>query len=172
MPSSTIIKIPSDDKTFEENCVPLFCGVLNDPNVKLVGTRGKAQSGIDLTGKRDRDPTQLVGIRCKLITRGGRLTEEIVRADFRKALTITPALTEIIVATTTNDDFEYDRIANTLSQELEALGRRIDAQVWGCDTLQPEIRAYGAALDAFDRRMRVCCFLHVRDQVTLAHART
>lgn len=150
MPSSTIIKMPSDDKAFEENCVPLFCGVLNDPNVKLVGTRGKAQSGIDLTGRRDRDPTQLVGIQCKLITRGGKLTEEIVRADFAKALQITPALTEFIVATTANDDLEYDRIANTLSQEQAALGRRIDVQVWGWDTLQPKIRAHKAALDAFD----------------------
>ena len=130
--------------------MPLFCGVLKDPNVKLVGTRGKAQSGIDLTGRRDRDPTQLVGIQCKLITRGGKLAEEIVRADFDKALQITPALTEFIVATTANDDLEYDRIANTLSQEQAALGRRIDVQVWGWDTLQPKIRANKAALDAFD----------------------
>lgn len=130
--------------------MPLFCGVLNDPNVKLVGTRGKAQSGIDLTGRRDRDPTQLVGIQCKLITRGGKLTEEIVRADFDKALQITPALTEFIVVTTASDDLEYDRIANTLSQEQAALGRRIDVQVWGWDILQSKIRAHKAALDAFD----------------------
>ena len=70
MLSSTNIKMVSDDKAFEENCLPLFCGVLNDPNVKLVGTRGKAQSRIDLTGRRDRDPAQLVGIQYKLITRG------------------------------------------------------------------------------------------------------
>jgi tetratricopeptide (TPR) repeat protein len=150
MPSSTIIKIPSDDKAFEENCLPLFCGILNDPNVKLVGTRGKSQSGIDLTGRRDRDPTQPVGIQCKLITRGGKLTEEIVRADLDKALKITPALTEFIVVTTASDDLEYDRIANTLSQEQMKRGRQIDVQVWGWDTLQPKIRAYKAALDAFD----------------------
>ena len=150
MPSSTIIRIPSDDKAFEENCLALFCGILNDPNVKLVGTRGKSQSGIDLTGRRDRDPTQPVGIQCKLITRGGKLTEEIVRADLDKALKITPALTEFIVVTTASDDLEYDRIANTLSQEQAELGRRIDVQVWGWDTLQPKIRAHKAALDAFD----------------------
>ena len=69
---------------------------------------------------------------------------------FDKALQITPALTEFIVATTANDDLEYDRIANTLSQEQAALGRRIDVQVWGWDTLQPKIRANKAALDAFD----------------------
>ena len=51
---------------------------------------------------------------------------------------------------TANDDLEYDRIANTLSQEQAALGRRLDVQVWGWDTLQPKIRANKAALDAFD----------------------
>jgi Flp pilus assembly protein TadD len=150
MSSSTIISIPSDEKEFEENCLPLFCGLLNDPNVKLVGTRGKGQSGIDLTGRRDRDPAQPVGIQCKLVTRGGKLTEKIIRADLEKALTIKPPLSEFIVVTTARDDLEYDRVANTLSQEQVKLGRQIDVQVWGWDTLQPKIRTHKAALDAFD----------------------
>ena len=71
MSSSTIIGLPTDSKAFETNCVPLFMGILGDPNVKLLGTQGKKQYGLDLIGRRDRDPAQPVGIQCKLITAGG-----------------------------------------------------------------------------------------------------
>ncbi|MEH6759212.1 MAG: tetratricopeptide repeat protein [Parasphingorhabdus sp.] len=150
MPASNIIGIPSDDKDFEENCVILFAGLLSDPNVKLVGTRGKAQSGLDITGRRDRDPNQPVGIQCKLITRGGKLTEKIIRDETKQALNVTPHLTEYIIVTTARDDPLYDEIATTISQEQAALGRKIDVQVWGWDTLEPKIRADKATLDAFD----------------------
>ena len=81
MASSTIINIPTDDKVFESNCVPLFAGLLHDPNVKLLGTRGKKQFGLDLIGRRNRDPGQPVGIQCKLITRGAKLTEATIRKE-------------------------------------------------------------------------------------------
>lgn len=92
MSSSTIIGIPTDDKVFESNCVPLFAGILGDPNVKLLGTSGKAQFGLDLIGRRDRNPAQPVGIQCKLITRGAKLQPSVVRSEVAQALTITPAL--------------------------------------------------------------------------------
>jgi len=150
MSTSNIIGVPSDDKAFEENCVPLFAKLLSDPNVKLVGTRGKGQSGIDLIGRRDRDAAQPVGIQCKLITRGGKLTEAIIRSEAAKALTIIPHLTEFFIVTTARDDLAYDKIANTIAQEQSKLGRKIDVQVWGWDTLEPKIRGDKASLDAFD----------------------
>ena len=73
MQSSTVIPMPSGDKDFEEKCVVLFCGLLEDPNVKTVGARGSAQQGLDLLGARKRDPAQPVGVQCKLKTKGGRL---------------------------------------------------------------------------------------------------
>lgn len=129
MSTSNIIDIPTDDKAFEENCVPLFAKLLNDPDVKLVGTRGKGQSGIDLIGRRDRDAAQPVGIQCKLITRGGKLTEAIIRSETTKALAIIPHLTEFFIVTTARDDLDYDKIANTIAQEQSKLGRKIDVQV-------------------------------------------
>lgn len=150
MSASNIIRIPADDKSFEENCVILFSGLLKDPNVKLVGTRGKAQSGLDVIGRRDRDSAQPVGIQCKLITRGGKLTEKIIRDETAQALRVKPLLTEYFIVTTARDDPLYDEIATTISQEQAALGRKIDVQVWGWDTLEPKIRTDKAALDAFD----------------------
>ena len=150
MSSSTIIGMPTDEKVFERNCIPLFAGHLNDPNVKLVGTRGKAQQGLDLIGRRDRDPAQPVGIQCKLITRGGKLTDAVIQAEVAQALTVTPPLTEFYIVTTATDDPLHDRVAIALSQEQKTLGRAIDIQVWGWDNMQERIRADARALAAFD----------------------
>lgn len=150
MSSSTIIGIPTDDKVFESNCVPLFAGLLNDPNVKLLGSRGKKQFGLDLIGRRDRDPAQPVGIQCKLITRGAKLGEATVRKEVTQALTIQPPLTEFYIVTTATDEPALDFLAIELSQEQAKLGRTIDIQVWGWDTLQDKIRADSRALSAFD----------------------
>ena len=150
MSSTTVIGIPTDEKVFERNCVPLFAGPLNDPNVKPYGTRGKKQSGIDLIGRRGRDPNQPVGIQCKLITRGAKLTEATVRAEAAAALTIRPVLTEYYIVTTATDEPALDSLAIELSQEQAAAGRIIDIQVWGWDTLQDKIREDARALAAFD----------------------
>jgi tetratricopeptide (TPR) repeat protein len=150
MASSNIIGIPTDEKAFEENCIPLFAGLLGDPNVKLVGTRGKKQWGLDLIGRRDRDPRQPVGIQCKLVTRGGKLTEKIVRDEVAQALLVKPPLTEFYIVTTATDEPALDLLAMTLAAEHTGAGRKIDIQVWGWDTLQQKIRADPQALNAFD----------------------
>jgi tetratricopeptide (TPR) repeat protein len=148
--SSTIITIPATDRDFEEKCVPLFAGILNDPNVKTFGARGMNQSGIDLIGRRDQDPGKPAGIQCKLKTKGHKLSAAEVRGDVRAALTITPALVELYVVTTASDDPALDRLALELSQEQRQLGRTINVQIWGWETLQQRIRADQKALNAFD----------------------
>lgn len=150
MASSNIIGIPADEKAFEENCIPLFAGLLGDPNVKLVGTRGKKQWGLDLIGRRNRDPRQPVGIQCKLVTRGGKLSEKTVRDEVAQALTVEPLLTEFYIVTTATDEPALDLLAMALAAEQDDAGRRIDIQVWGWDTLQQRIRADPQALNAFD----------------------
>ncbi|KXV79963.1 hypothetical protein AD953_00505, partial [Acetobacter malorum] len=129
MASSTIINIPTDDKVFESNCIPLFAGLLNDPNVKPVGTRGKKQFGLDLIGKRDRNPRQPVGIQCKLITRGAKLRETMIRKEVEQAMSIEPALTEFYIVTTATDDAAYDFLATKLAQEQAKRGRTVDAEI-------------------------------------------
>lgn len=148
--SSTVIPMPSGDKDFEEKCVVLFCGLLDDPNVKTVGARGSAQQGLDLLGARKRDPAHPVGVQCKLKTKGGRLTETEVRREVEHALRVTPPLTEYYVVTTASDDTAMDLLAMQLRQEQAKLGRQIDIQIWGWETLQQKIRRDQAAIDAFD----------------------
>jgi hypothetical protein len=86
MSSNNIIGIPSDDTDFEEKCVPLFAGIVNDSNFKRVATSGKNQQGIDLIGARDGDPHRPVGVQCKLKTKGDKLKETEIRSDVGRAL--------------------------------------------------------------------------------------
>jgi tetratricopeptide (TPR) repeat protein len=150
MLSSTIIPTPANDKDFEEKCVPLFAGLLNDRNVKTLGARGQNQWGLDLLGARDRDPAQPVGVQCKLKTKGGKLTEKEIRKEVDQALTVRPKLTEYYIVTTASDDSVMDTLAMTLRQEQAAAGRQIEIYVWGWDFLQQKIRADANAREAFD----------------------
>jgi tetratricopeptide (TPR) repeat protein len=150
MNSSTTIPIPSEGKDFERKCVPLFAGLLGDPNAKVVGTSGQGQKGLDILARRNRDPRQPVGVQCKLRTRGDKLTEKLIREEVDAALAVVPPLTEYYIVTTAPDDTAYDLLAVQLSQEQAALGRVIDIQIWGWDTLQQRIHADATALRAFD----------------------
>lgn len=149
MTTQSVIPIPADEAIFEQNIAVLFRSILGDPNVKRVAKRGKVQKGIDVVGKRDRDPAQPVGIQCKLRTTGRKLTEDEARAELEKALDFRPKLTEFFIATTAEDDVTYDEIAAKLSQEQAAQGRTIDVQIWGWNTLQDRIGEDQKALDAF-----------------------
>lgn len=149
--NTSVIPIPTDEKAFERQCRVLFAELLGDPHVKLVGTKGKNQGGLDLMGTRERDPHQPVGVQCKLITKvGGKLDLAGVRSDITRALALSPALTEVYVVTTASDDLTYDALAMTMRQEQAALGRIVEIQIWGWDNLQEHIREHVAALKAFD----------------------
>lgn len=148
--SSAIIPIPANERDFEEKCAVLFRDLLQDPNLKTVGSRGQGQRGLDLLGARNRDPRRPVGVQCKLKTKQNRLTEAEVRSEVKRALTVEPLLTEYYVVTSASDDTKLDMLAMTLRREQADLGREIDIQVWGWETLQHWIRSSAAALQAFD----------------------
>ena len=100
MTTQSVISIPADDTTFEQNVAILFRGILGDPNTKRVAKSGKNQKGIDVFGRRDRDAKQPVGIQCKLRTTNRKLTETEARVELTKAFAFTPALTEFFIVTT------------------------------------------------------------------------
>ena len=150
MTTQSVISMPANDATFEQNVAILFRGILGDPNTKRVAKSGKNQKGIDVVGRRNRDAKQTVGIQCKLRTTNRKLTDGEARAELKKALAFTPALTEFFIVTTADDDITYDEIAATLSQEQVVAGRCIDIQIWGWNTLQDRIGEDQKALDAFD----------------------
>lgn len=150
MGSSTIIGIPEREGDFERNCVVLFTKLIGDPYAKLVATRGKDQGGFDIIGTRDGDPDRPVGIQCKNKPKGGRLDLDAVRGDIDRMLAFTPPVTEIFVVTTASDDLKYDKLAIEVRQAQKLLGRSVNVQIWGWDTLTGHILGSPAALKAFD----------------------
>ncbi|MDP2620685.1 MAG: hypothetical protein Q8P46_11020 [Hyphomicrobiales bacterium] len=123
---------------------------MNDPNVKRLGTRGQRQNGVDLVGYRDRDPNQIVGIQCKLKSGRSRLSAREIHDEVKKALGYKPPLKEYFIVTTSKDDTKLTQLAQHLTQDQEAAGRRIHIEVWGWDTLQERIDQYDSAKQAFD----------------------
>lgn len=148
--AATQIPKPADEQAFERACVPLWRGLLNDPNVQRNARRGQGQDGVDLYGMRDRDPDQYVGIQCKLKGDGKELSEKEVRAEVDKAVKIKPALTEYFIVTTASDDGEMHELARIITAELRAKGHPMLVYIWGWNTLEEKISEDDAARKAFD----------------------
>lgn len=148
--AATQIPKPSDEQAFERACVPLWCGLLGDPNVQRNGRRGQRQNGVDLFGMRGRDPSNLVGIQCKLKGDGQSLAEPEVREEVRKALTFKPTLREYFVVTTAPDDVAMQELAREITAELYAAGTPMHVYVWGWGTLEEKIARDAEARKAFD----------------------
>jgi len=147
---STQIRKPESETEFEQNSVVLFCGILKDPNIKRLGTRGQKQYGVDLVGHRDRDPKQVVGIQCKLKTGTKKLSKAEVCTEVSKALKYKPPLTEYVIVTTAANDTNLQQYTQELMQAQEAQGRRIQIDVWGWGILSEAIKNDEKAKQAFD----------------------
>ena len=149
--TGTQIPRPIDEQAFERCMEILWRCILKDENAKLYGRRGQKQRGVDIVGTRDGDPQQIVGVQCKLKGVGGKLTEDEIRDEVRKALTFRPLLAEYIIVTTAPDDAELDKLARELS--LSASKDReitLKVQVFGWGSLERDIRRHPPALKAFD----------------------
>ena len=152
MDLSTSIQIPKpgDFGTFQRKCRVLFEAELGDPHVKEFGTGGQVQTGIDLLGvRRKLGLDHWVGVQCKLTIKAEKLKAGTVRKEAAAALTIEPALKELIIATTAADDVAMDKEAAQFSDEQAKLGRDFRVVVWGWDTLQAKILQHPEALNAF-----------------------
>ena len=148
--AATQIPKPADEQAFERASVVLWRKILKDPNVQRNGRRGQRQDGVDLSGYRDRDPGQLVGVQCKLKGDGHLLTEKEVRSEIKAALGFRPALNEFFVVTTSPDDAHLQRVARELTADFFRGGRNLMVAVWGWETLQERIAEHPEAMNAFD----------------------
>ncbi|MEZ2142262.1 hypothetical protein AAE026_08140 [Bradyrhizobium sp. DN5] len=146
----THIRIPKNDTDFETKTVVLFKGILKDPGVKRLGRRGQGQDGVDVVGYRDGDLRYLVGIQCKLKGPKEKLTAAEVREEVRKALKYKPALAEYFIVTSAPNDTKLDQLAQTLSKQQRAKGRKIRIEVWGWGVLEERINEDLEAKNAFD----------------------
>lgn len=147
---ATQIRPPANETEFEKNCVVLFRELLNDPNVKRVGTKGQKQHGLDIVGNRDRDPKKIVGIQCKLKSGRSKLTKTEAKNEIRMALRYKPQISEYFIVTTSKDDVALLQLAQQEMQKQEAVGRQLHIEIWGWDTLQEKIDQSEAAKKAFD----------------------
>lgn len=142
--------MPENEKEFEDRTAILFQQHVSDPNLKGVATRGKDQGGLDLIGCRNGDASQPVGVQCKLRTKGNRLLAADAQSDIERALALEPALTEIYVVTTADDDLELDKLALRFMQAELEKGRKVQIAIWGWTEMQRRIRTFSEALQAFD----------------------
>lgn len=148
---ATQIPKPRDEQTFERCNEILWRCILGDETVQLHGRRGQKQRGVDLTGLRDGQPDQIVGVQCRLKSEGQILTDAEVRTELEKALTFTPPLSEYFIVTTAPDDEKLQRLAHELS--ISASKDRdgpLKTRIWGWGSVEREIRRYPDALRAFD----------------------
>jgi Restriction endonuclease len=120
----THIRIPKNDADFEIKSVVLFKGILKDPSVKRLGRSGQGQHGVDVIGYRGSNVDRLVGIQCKLKGPKQKLTEKEVREEVGKALKYKPALSEYFIITSAPNDTALDQLAQTLSRQQKAKGRK------------------------------------------------
>lgn len=149
--SAAQIPKPRDEQTFERCNEVLWRCILKDEAAHLHGRRGQKQRGVDLTGLRDGQPEQIVGVQCRLKGEGQILTEAEVRTEVEKALTFTPPLTEYFIVTTAPDDERLQRLARELSiSASENRDKPLKISIWGWGSLEREIRRYPDALRAFD----------------------
>ena len=146
----THIRIPKNDTDFEIKSVVLFKGLLKDPNVKRLGRSGQRQDGVDVVGYRNGEISRLVGIQCKLKGPKEKLTEKEVRDEVRKALKYKPALSEYFIITSAPNDTALDQLAQALSRQQKAKGRKIRIEVWGWGVLEERINEDLDAKNAFD----------------------
>ncbi len=147
------IQIPKPlyEQDFEDCNEVLWRCILDDPMASKYGRRGQRQHGVDIVGRRNRNPAHLVGIQCKLKSDRHKLTEQEVHDEVSKALTFEPRLSEYVIVTTAPDDAKLQSLANKLSIEVsKSRPSVLNIYIFGWDKLQREIQRYPKAHKVFD----------------------
>lgn len=144
------ISPPADWQAFERVSAVLWGEILDDPLLSRFGRLGQQQHGLDLTGYRNGQPGQLIGIQCKCISRFGKLTKAIVLAEVGKVARYTPPLSEFVLTTTADDDAALHQFAHELTDDFLNVGRKFIIRIWGWNTLVDQLHCYPKALHALD----------------------
>jgi len=147
--ANTQVPKTSSHSEFEKQVRVLYRCVLNDPNVKLNGTSGQSQNGVDLYGRRkDIGSGHWVGIQCKQTSKR-QLPDNTVKKEANLALSFKPALKEFFIVTQAEDNAKLDEDARLFTEEQEALGRQFEVQVIGWGQLQSMVIEHEAAIKVF-----------------------
>jgi tetratricopeptide (TPR) repeat protein len=138
---------PKDWQALQRGCVLLFRAELQDPHAQEYGRGGQDQGGIDILGRRYRDPSHFVGIQCRKISKP--LKQPKILADCRAALELEAGLKEIIFATTADDDTHATDAAIAVERLLRSEGHDLSVAIYGWGSLQTLIAAHEIAYHAF-----------------------
>jgi tetratricopeptide (TPR) repeat protein len=138
---------PKNWQDFQRGCVVLFQAELKDPHAQEYGRHGQKQRGIDVLGRRNGDPTRLVGIQCR------RYVEPLKKADIlkdcREALEIKAGLKEIIFATTAPSDTKATDAVLEVEQELRSEGHDLTVVLYSWSDLELKICQHPTAFAFF-----------------------
>ncbi len=145
---ATEISKPKDHQAFQRNCVLLFQAELDDPHAQEYGRNGQKQRGIDVLGRRDRNPDHHVGVQCRLIV--SPLKQAKILDDCRAALELEARLKEIIFATTAPDDTGATDAALAVERQLRSEGHELRVVIYGWGQLQILIARHPEAYAAFN----------------------
>ncbi|MCU1250074.1 MAG: hypothetical protein JWQ49_3103 [Edaphobacter sp.] len=135
---------------FEDLCLALFKGILNDPLAKKHGRTGQAQSGVDVYGRQGGVSSAWTGIQCKGKEQGygAVATEAEFKAELEKAERFTPTLTRWIFTTTAPSDAKLQQVCRRIADERRSAGK-FDVDLLSWDDLQQLIAADSSVLRDF-----------------------
>lgn len=138
---------PKNWQDFQRGCVVLFQAELKDPHAQEYGRHGQKQRGIDVLGRRNGDPTRLVGVQCR------RYVEPLKYADMlkdcREALQIKAGLKEIIFATTAPSDTKATDAVLEVERVLRSEGHDLTVALYSWSDLELKICQHPPALAFF-----------------------
>jgi len=93
---------PANWQDFQTLTVRLVEQLCDPTTVREYGTQGQSQDGVDVYGEM---PGGLhLGVQCKKIKPGKKLTKAIIEAEANSALSFNPPLTTFVIATTLDED--------------------------------------------------------------------
>jgi hypothetical protein len=135
---------------FEDLTESVFPFIYGNAKPQKVGRPGQSQNGVDVYGKCLRTKHR-VGIQCKRMDEldennqpypGGRITPNLLREEYEKALKFSPSLDQWILATTAKRDEPTQRAARLLDEESQANGR-FAVSVWFWDDYVSDLNRFG-----------------------------
>jgi len=109
---------PKSWELFEELCLVLFRAIWQDPAAQKNGRRGQSQHGVDIFGEPGKIGNVFHGIQCKGKDAGygSILTTDEIDREVVKAERFTPAIKDLIFATTAPRDTRLQEYARSLSK--------------------------------------------------------
>lgn len=138
---------PKNWQDFQRGCVVLFQAELKDPHAQEYGRHDQKQQGIDILGRRNGDPTRLVGVQCRRYVEPLKYVDML--KDCREALEIKAGLKEIIFATTAPSDTKATDAVLEVERLMRSEGHDLTVVLYSWSDLELKICQHPPALAFF-----------------------